>query len=229
MSIKINPEKLASLSRGASDAELCALCIYAGVTGSRQPSFSRSSSVSPSKLLRVCAGCGRDFFPSSSQLQSHHLNDYPAQSTEDIIESGDSGNSSGHSERQNLSAAAENHIVAIKTESNIQPKQMLRMEVAVMRRLTGKANFCELLACGKNTRINYIVMTLQVGFVIRHSVVNHIALFCISYINYILRTVIFHDCLRCLGILFINKFSMNIHMGLPEISAQKRNFMGNWM
>ncbi len=105
--------------------------------------------------LRVCTGCGREFFSSSHDTQNHH-------SSEDALESADSGNSSGHSERQTLSGL-ENHIVAIKTESNTQPKQMLRMEVAVMRRLTERSNFCELLACGKNARINYIVMTLQVS------------------------------------------------------------------
>ncbi|TPP60728.1 Tau-tubulin kinase 1 [Fasciola gigantica] len=51
--------------------------------------------------------------------------------------------------------------VAVKVESNRQPRQVLRMEVAVLRRLQGKPNVCTLYGCGKNTRFNYMVMSLQ--------------------------------------------------------------------
>ncbi|CAH8633750.1 unnamed protein product [Schistosoma rodhaini] len=51
--------------------------------------------------------------------------------------------------------------VAIKAESNRQAKQVLRMEVAVLRRLQGKPNICRLFGCGKNAKFNYMVMTLQ--------------------------------------------------------------------
>ncbi|CAI2732715.1 unnamed protein product [Schistosoma spindalis] len=51
--------------------------------------------------------------------------------------------------------------VAIKAESNRQARQVLRMEVAVLRRLQGKPNICRLFGCGKNAKFNYMVMTLQ--------------------------------------------------------------------
>ncbi|KAL3314847.1 hypothetical protein Ciccas_006522 [Cichlidogyrus casuarinus] len=51
--------------------------------------------------------------------------------------------------------------VAIKAESSKQPRQVLRMEVAVLRRLKARPQICQLLGCGKNTRINYMVMTLE--------------------------------------------------------------------
>ncbi|CAH8456666.1 unnamed protein product [Dicrocoelium dendriticum] len=51
--------------------------------------------------------------------------------------------------------------VAVKVESSKQKRQLLSMEVAVLRRLQGKPHFCQLLGCGKNTRFNYMVMTLQ--------------------------------------------------------------------
>ncbi|CAH8592847.1 unnamed protein product [Heterobilharzia americana] len=51
--------------------------------------------------------------------------------------------------------------VAIKAESNRQARQVLRMEVAVLRRLQGKSNICQLFGCGKNAKFNYMVMTLQ--------------------------------------------------------------------
>ncbi|TGZ59898.1 hypothetical protein CRM22_008825 [Opisthorchis felineus] len=56
---------------------------------------------------------------------------------------------------------AADYRVAIKVESNRQARQVLRMEVAVLRRLQGKSNVCQLFGCGKNTRFNYMVMTLQ--------------------------------------------------------------------
>ncbi|KER27162.1 hypothetical protein T265_05771 [Opisthorchis viverrini] len=58
-------------------------------------------------------------------------------------------------------AEAADYRVAIKVESNRQARQVLRMEVAVLRRLQGKSNVCQLFGCGKNTRFNYMVMTLQ--------------------------------------------------------------------
>lgn len=101
-----------------------------------------------------CASCGREYYSSTSKAGLQR------QSSEDALESVDSGNSSGYSER---SSTLDNQIVAVKAESNTQSKQMLHMEVAVMRKLKGKKNFCDLLACGKTHCINYIVMTLQVG------------------------------------------------------------------
>ncbi len=80
-------------------------------------------------------------------------------SEEETPNSADSGNWSLSQSSQSL--------VAIKAESNHQPKQMLRMEVSVLRRLTHRKDICELLGCGKNNRINYIVMTLQVSIQIR--------------------------------------------------------------
>lgn len=106
-----------------------------------------------SNRIQHCSSCGREFFSTTKAgLQRH--------ASEDALESADSGNSSGYSERGSV---IDNNIVAVKAESNTQSKQMLHMEVAVMRKLKGKKNFCELLACGKTHRINYIVMTLQVN------------------------------------------------------------------
>ncbi|OON14313.1 hypothetical protein X801_09899 [Opisthorchis viverrini] len=54
--------------------------------------------------------------------------------------------------------------VALKLESARQPKQVLKMEVAVLRKLQGKDHVCKFLGCGRNERYSYVVMTLQVGF-----------------------------------------------------------------
>lgn len=55
-----------------------------------------------------------------------------------------------------------NHIsVALKVESAQQPKQVLKMEVAVLKRLQGKDHVCRFVGCGRNDRFNYVVMELQ--------------------------------------------------------------------
>ncbi|KAL5967222.1 Tau-tubulin kinase 1 [Taenia solium] len=51
--------------------------------------------------------------------------------------------------------------VAIKVESSQQTKQVLKMEVAVLKRLQGKPHICRFIGCGRNEHYNYIVMTLQ--------------------------------------------------------------------
>ncbi|CDS35558.2 tau tubulin kinase 1 [Echinococcus multilocularis] len=66
--------------------------------------------------------------------------------SEDGLESADSGNYSGHSERGSV---PDNYVVAVKAESNTQSKQMLHMEVAVLRRLKGRKNFCDLITCAQ--------------------------------------------------------------------------------
>lgn len=75
-------------------------------------------------------------------------------------------------------------LVALKLESAKQPKQVLKMEVAVLKRLqgkqdnhcvvagsagwitgfivwTGKEHVCRFIGCGRNDRFNYVVMQLQ--------------------------------------------------------------------
>ncbi|NXI40162.1 TTBK2 kinase, partial [Galbula dea] len=51
--------------------------------------------------------------------------------------------------------------VALKVESAQQPKQVLKMEVAVLRKLQGKDHVCRFIGCGRNDRFNYVVMQLQ--------------------------------------------------------------------
>ncbi|CAF3704569.1 unnamed protein product [Rotaria sp. Silwood1] len=51
--------------------------------------------------------------------------------------------------------------VALKLESAKQPKQVLKMEVTVLRRLQGKDHVCKFLGGGTNEFYNYVVMTLQ--------------------------------------------------------------------
>ncbi|CAH8598263.1 unnamed protein product [Schistosoma bovis] len=51
--------------------------------------------------------------------------------------------------------------VALKLESARQPKQVLKMEVAVLRKLQGKEHVCKFLGCGRNDRYSYVVMSLQ--------------------------------------------------------------------
>lgn len=54
--------------------------------------------------------------------------------------------------------------VALKVESAQQPKQVLKMEVAVLKKLQGKDHVCRFVGCGRNDRFNYVVMELQVRF-----------------------------------------------------------------
>ncbi|KAF8562938.1 hypothetical protein P879_08442 [Paragonimus westermani] len=51
--------------------------------------------------------------------------------------------------------------VAVKVESAQQPKQVLKMEVAVLKRLQGRPHTCRFIGCGRNEQFNYIVMSLQ--------------------------------------------------------------------
>ena len=50
---------------------------------------------------------------------------------------------------------------AIKVESSLSPKQVLKMEVVVLKRLqNSSSHVCALLGCGRTDKINYIVMSL---------------------------------------------------------------------
>ena len=51
--------------------------------------------------------------------------------------------------------------VALKLESAKQPKQVLKMEVAVLKKLQGREHVCRFIGCGRNDRFNYVVMQLQ--------------------------------------------------------------------
>ncbi|XP_067680312.1 uncharacterized protein [Haliotis asinina] len=51
--------------------------------------------------------------------------------------------------------------VALKLESAKQPKQVLKMEVAVLKKLQGRDHVCRFIGCGRNERYNYVVMSLQ--------------------------------------------------------------------
>ncbi|KAK6293767.1 hypothetical protein J4Q44_G00360930 [Coregonus suidteri] len=53
--------------------------------------------------------------------------------------------------------------VALKVESAQQPKQVLKMEVAVLKKLQGKNHVCKFIGCGRNEKFNYVVMQLQQG------------------------------------------------------------------
>ncbi len=54
-----------------------------------------------------------------------------------------------------------NELVALKVESARQPKQVLKMEVAVLKKLQGREHICRFIGCGRNDRFNYVVMQLQ--------------------------------------------------------------------
>uniref|UniRef100_UPI00358F0842 uncharacterized protein n=1 Tax=Myxine glutinosa TaxID=7769 RepID=UPI00358F0842 len=51
--------------------------------------------------------------------------------------------------------------VALKVESAQQSKQVLKMEVAVLKKLQGYDHVCKFVGCGRNERFNYVVMQLQ--------------------------------------------------------------------
>ncbi|KAI3379115.1 hypothetical protein SNEBB_011461 [Seison nebaliae] len=51
--------------------------------------------------------------------------------------------------------------VALKLESTKQQKQVLKMEVTVLRRLQGKDHVCKFLGGGTTDEFNYVVMSLQ--------------------------------------------------------------------
>ncbi|KAL8586293.1 hypothetical protein ACOMHN_058673 [Nucella lapillus] len=51
--------------------------------------------------------------------------------------------------------------VALKLESAKQAKQVLKMEVAVLKKLQGRDHVCRFIGCGRNERFNYVAMSLQ--------------------------------------------------------------------
>ncbi|KAM3183297.1 hypothetical protein ACTXT7_010623 [Hymenolepis weldensis] len=51
--------------------------------------------------------------------------------------------------------------VALKLESTKQSKQVLKMEVAVLRKLQDKEHFCKFFGCGRTEKYNYIAMSIQ--------------------------------------------------------------------
>lgn len=51
--------------------------------------------------------------------------------------------------------------VALKLESTKQAKQVLKMEVTVLRRLQGKDHVCRFIGGGTTEHFNYVVMSLQ--------------------------------------------------------------------
>ncbi|XP_031574822.1 uncharacterized protein LOC116308519 [Actinia tenebrosa] len=51
--------------------------------------------------------------------------------------------------------------VAMKVESVHQSKQVLKMEVAVLKKLQGTEHVCKFVSCGRNESFNYLVMSLQ--------------------------------------------------------------------
>lgn len=51
--------------------------------------------------------------------------------------------------------------VALKLESTKQAKQVLKMEVTVLRRLQGKDHVCRFIGGGTTENFNYVVMSLQ--------------------------------------------------------------------
>ncbi|VDM26665.1 unnamed protein product [Hydatigera taeniaeformis] len=147
---------------GPDMQDLCTFCsIRSGSQPQRHISVAAMTTSTPSLRLQRCSGCGRECYPSSAT--SMGKSGLVRKFSEDGLDSADSGISSSHLER---TSTLDNYIVAVKAESNTQSKQMLSMEVAVLRKLKGKKNFCELLTCGKTQRINYIVMTLQVDFIL---------------------------------------------------------------
>ena len=51
--------------------------------------------------------------------------------------------------------------VAVKMEALTQSKQVLKMEVAVLKKLQDQSkHVCKLVDCGRNQNFNYMVMTL---------------------------------------------------------------------
>ncbi|XP_063724654.1 probable serine/threonine-protein kinase DDB_G0282963 isoform X3 [Symsagittifera roscoffensis] len=52
-------------------------------------------------------------------------------------------------------------IVAVKLESAKQAKQVLKMEVAVLKKLQGRDHVCQFIGCGRNEFFNYVFMSLQ--------------------------------------------------------------------
>lgn len=51
--------------------------------------------------------------------------------------------------------------IAIKIESAEQVKQVLKMEVAVLKKLQGHPHVCRFIGCGRTEKFNYVCMSLQ--------------------------------------------------------------------
>lgn len=51
--------------------------------------------------------------------------------------------------------------IAIKIESATQMKQVLKMEVAVLKKLQGHNHVCRFIGCGRTEKFNYVCMSLQ--------------------------------------------------------------------
>lgn len=51
--------------------------------------------------------------------------------------------------------------IAIKIESTSQLKQVLKMEVAVLKKLHGHPHVCRFIGCGRTEKFNYVCMSLQ--------------------------------------------------------------------
>ena len=51
--------------------------------------------------------------------------------------------------------------IAIKIESATQIKQVLKMEVAVLKKLQGHPHVCRFIGCGRTDKFNYVCMSLQ--------------------------------------------------------------------
>lgn len=51
--------------------------------------------------------------------------------------------------------------IAIKIESATQLKQVLKMEVAVLKKLQGHPHVCRFIGCGRTDKFNYVCMSLQ--------------------------------------------------------------------
>lgn len=51
--------------------------------------------------------------------------------------------------------------IAVKVESATQLKQVLKMEVAVLKKLQGHPHICRFIGCGRGENFNYVCMSLQ--------------------------------------------------------------------
>lgn len=51
--------------------------------------------------------------------------------------------------------------IAVKIESATQLKQVLKMEVAVLKKLQGHPHVCRFIGCGRTDKFNYVCMSLQ--------------------------------------------------------------------
>ena len=82
--------------------------------------------------------------------------------------------------------------VALKLESAKQPKQVLKMEVAVLKKLQGRDHVCRFIGCGRNDRFNYVVMQLQVRNIPKQKYVRKIVKLVMFYKIYSSKKIIFN-------------------------------------